>query len=261
MNINARLSLVALAINFAAIQTVSAQTANDSFPSGYYLGASLGGVNAKARTSASTDITPSNTYFTGTDPAQISAAGDGRINESQFSGGLFGGYAQQFGSLFAGLEASLHSLSLDDSRSSTVTYLTAPPARFTLNQSISADWEGTLRIRFGTIQQNWLAYLTGGLAVSRVKSTTVFSDNYVSGAHGSDSTTKTVTGAVIGGGAEYAFTKQLSLRGEYLYSDFGKVDTGAVVTNPSNNPALRNTLNASVDLKTHLLSLGLVYRF
>lgn len=261
MKIQTRIGLLALATGFAGIQAAAAQTANDAFPSGFYLGASLGGANAKAKTSASTNIKASNTYFTGTDPDQIASAGDGRLKESQFSGGVFGGYNQRFGALFAGLEASLHSLSLDDSRSNTATYLTAPPNRFTLNQSISADWEGTLRLRLGVTQQNWQAYLTGGLAVSRIKASTVFTDNYVGGASGSDSTTKTKTGAVLGGGAEYAFSKNFSLRGEYLYTDFGKVDTDAVVTNPSYNATQRNTVNSSVDLKTHLFSVGLVYRF
>lgn len=247
--------VIALAVGFSSLCAAQTPSAFE----GSYVGGSIGAAKGVASTNGSTFM-GANTYFTSTDPSQISTASGGKLAETNFSGGIFGGYGKRFDHLYLGLEASLHSLSLDDSRSETVTYLTAPPNRFTIRQSIKSDWEGTLRARFGVAQSNWLAYLTGGVAVTQAKYSTSFSDNFVSGAAGSDSNSKTLYGWAAGLGAEYMVSRTLSIRGEYLYSDFGRVKTSSLVRNPS-FPTLSNRLESSADLTTYILSIGLAYRF
>jgi opacity protein-like surface antigen len=80
------------------------------------------------------------------------------------------------------------------------------------------------------------------------------------GAFGRDSDNETKLGWVIGLGGEYALSESWTIRGEYLYADYGKVDTTALVTNPA-FPTLANDLKSSVELKTQILSVGVSYRF
>jgi opacity protein-like surface antigen len=237
-----------------------AQTPATSNWSGSYVGGSLGVANNVSDTKASTPIGGGSSYFTSPDDVQIAGAGHGSFSQSRLSGGIFGGWQKLYGSALIGVEASANSLSFDESRSRTVTYTSAPTAQFTLRQSATADWQGTLRLRLGYAQADWLAYVTGGAAVAQIKVKTSFSDDYVLGASGQGSNSETKVGWILGAGGEYAMNKNWSIRGEYLYSDFGSVDAKAVVTNPF-FPSLSNTLSSSVKLKTQVLSIGMVYRF
>jgi outer membrane autotransporter protein len=129
-------------------------------------------------------------------------------------------------------------------------------------QTVMADWQGTLRLRLGYTRENWLAYITGGAAVSRVKFETSFTDTYLAplGASSQSSTAKTKVGWALGVGAEHALTKRLAIRGEYLYADFGNIDTQSVVSNQL-APGLSSILTNSTDFRTHTLSIALMYRF
>ena len=245
----------ALAVGFSSLCAAQTTSAFE----GSYIGGSVGAARGAVSTKTSTFM-GANSFFTLTDPSQVSAAGSGKLSETNLSGGIFGGYGKRFDNLYLGLEASLHSLSLDDSRSQTVNYLTAPASRFTIKQSIKADWEGTLRARLGVVQDKWIAYVTGGLAVTHAKYSTSFSDNFALGTTARDSTAKTLYGWTAGFGAEYMLSRSLSIRGEYLYSDFGRVESSSLTKNPS-YPALSNTLKSSADLTTSILSVGLSYRF
>lgn len=255
-----RFSIVAaLAVSFSNLCSAQTSAAGDGSWSGSYFGGSIGGARGMASTKASTSM-GSSSYFTGTDPMQIAEAGDGRVKDTSFSGGVFGGFGRQLDNVYVGVEASLQSLSMDDARSQTVTYITAPSSTFNIRQSIKADWEGTLRARLGMVRGGWLTYVTGGAAITRAKYSTTFSDNFLLGASGRDSTTKTLYGWTLGVGAEYALSRTLSVRGDYLYSDFGRVKTSSVISSPS-FPGSSNLLNSSADLNTYSLSVGLAYRF
>ena len=129
-----------------------------------------------------------------------------------------------------------------------------------IRQSVEADWQGTLRGRLGLAQEQWLAYLTAGIAVTRLKLDSQYSDTFLDDGRGQGSSEETKTGWVVGAGGEYALSERLSLRGEYLYADYGSVDTSYAVTNPG-NPSLSSTIRDKVDFKTQTVTLGLAYRF
>lgn len=246
-----------------ACWTINAPVHAQSSPardwSGFYAGGSVGVVDSTADTSASTEL-GAGSYFTSPDDRQLADAGNGSLSKDRAAAGIFGGFWKQYGDVLVGVEASINSLSIDDSRSQTVTYVSAPPAQFILRQSVKADWQGTLRLRLGYAQENWLAYLTGGAAVTRLKLDSSFSDNYVQGAVAQGSDTRTRFGWTVGAGGEYALNARWSIRAEYLYVDFGRMESRSVLTNPA-FPGLSNMLTDSVDLKTHTLTLGLAYRF
>lgn len=228
--------------------------------SGVYAGGSIGVTKADSDSKASTPIAASGSYFISPDDVQISGAGSGSLSQSRLSGGIFGGLQRQYGSVLVGIEASAYSLSFDEARSQTVTYISVPSSQFTLRQAVKADWQGALRLRLGYSQANWLAYVTGGAAVTQVKTNVSFSDNFLLGASGQGSNSETKVGWTLGVGGEYAMSKKWAIRGEYLFSDFGSVDTKAVITNPS-QAGFSNTLTSSVELETQMLSIGIVYRF
>lgn len=238
---------------------VHAQSSATRDWSGFYAGGSVGIVNGTADTAASSEL-GAGSYFTSPDDRQLAEAGNGSLSKERPTGGIFGGFWKQYGDVLVGAEAGINSLSMDDSRSQTVTYISAPIAQFSLRQSIKADWQGALRLRLGYAQADWLAYLTGGAAVTRVKLDSSFSDNYIQGAIAQGSDTETKFGWTIGAGGEYALNERWSIRAEYLYVDFGRVESRSVVTNPA-FPGLSNILTNSADLKTHMLTIGLAYRF
>ena len=227
--------------------------------SGFYLGGSLGVAKSFGDTKASTSL-GSGSYFVSPDDVQIAAAGNGSLSQSRLSGGVFSGFAKQYGNVVIGTEVSANSLHSDDSQTQTVTYISVPSSQFTLRQSAKADWQGTLRLRLGYTRDGWLAYVTGGAALTRVKLATSFNDNYLLGASAQGSESKTKAGWSLGAGGEHALSRDWTIRGEYLYANFGRIDNSSVVTNPS-SPGLRNVIRNSIDFRTHTLSIGLVYRF
>jgi outer membrane immunogenic protein len=105
------------------------------------------------------------------------------------------------------------------------------------------DWLGTARLRLGYAGwNNLLPYITGGAAFGDIKAT--------SSTFGSASKTK--FGYVFGGGLEYAFYSNWSVKAEYLYASLGDFDCGT---------SCGGTPTDSVDFKTSIVRAGLNYRF
>ncbi len=87
------------------------------------------------------------------------------------------------------------------------------------DQSKEADCPspgGGRRGRLGVAFDRALFYATGGAAFGNLQNT------YVNGLTGGlDSISRTRVGYTVGGGVEYAFTNNMSVRVEYRYTDFG----------------------------------------
>ena len=76
--------------------------------------------------------------------------------------------------------------------------------------------EGSIRGRLGFAVDRALFYATGGAAFGDLRNTYV---NNFTGA--TDQFSHTRVGYTVGGGVEYAFTNNLSVRVEYRYTDYG----------------------------------------
>ncbi len=77
--------------------------------------------------------------------------------------------------------------------------------------------QGSVRGRLGIAFDRVLLYGTGGVAFGGLQ------NNYFNPATGAiDSLSRTRVGYTVGGGVEYAFTNNLSVRVEYRYTDFGR---------------------------------------
>lgn len=231
-----------------------AQTASGVDWSGFYAGGLIGAIDSSSDVSM---VVGTPKYLDATDARQIARSGTHQLDQSTASGGLFVGYGKQFGNVLIGIEASANSLSLHKEYVTTETYESLPSAQMTRKKSVSADWMAGLRLRLGWAEQNWLAYVTAGIAATRLRLDSTFSDNAFNG-YSQASTSDWVTGTSLGFGGEYALTRNWSLRGEYLYTKFGSVSTESEVTSTNNSGG---TLIHKADLDNHGVFLGASYRF
>lgn len=139
------------------------------------------------------------------DQATYSSASDG------FVGGVQLGYNWQLSQFLVGFEADFQGASINGSVSGG-----ADPYGFYADSKI--DWYGTVRARIGYVPaERFLIFATGGLAYGHVES-------YMNYAGYESSVSETKSGHAVGGGVEYAFDKNWSLKTEYLYTDLGTID-------------------------------------
>lgn len=120
----------------------------------------------------------------------------------------------------------------------------------TFNAKNATDmiWLATLRGRLGTpVTDNVLIYATGGLAVAGIR---MERGPDAFGRRPGDQT-NTHFGWTVGGGMEFAITKNLLLRGEYLYMDLD--EQRYRVSNVL--PQIDNTYSG------HMIRTGLNYKF
>ena len=243
-----------------------AQTAPAVDWSGFQVGGGVGAAMSRSHVQTTTAAPSAGGHYlvpNSPDFTQLAASGDGYLAHERPSVGLELGYNRQFGNILFGLVASANSLAIDESRSAGQVYLTLPTDSFTVEQRVKAGWQATLRPKLGWAQDKWLAYVTGGLAVTRATFDATFRDTAtfggVTGARGQSSTSETRLGWTLGLGGEYALDSHWSLTGNYLFADFGKLRTSSVLRHPGYNGS--NPLNSIADLNTHTVLLGVAYRF
>ncbi len=142
-----------------------------------------------------------------------------------FVGGIQAGYNWQFDQIVAGIEADFQGSTMKKS----VEYYDAAGA-YDYTAQGKVQWFGTVRGRLGAdIAERTMLYGTAGLAYGKVKAT-------LSDATDSISASKTRAGWTAGAGVEHAFTDNVTLKTEYLYTDLGKAklfdaDVAKVKTN------------------------------
>jgi outer membrane immunogenic protein len=130
------------------------------------------------------------------------------------------GYNYQIGSLVAGFEADVSGTRLSSSRTSSLTGVGGFVAGAFTTETAKSDYLATVRARLGYTANSWLLYGTGGLAVADAKYTDFLDYNNV-GATQFAQSSQTRIGWTVGGGVEYAFTRNWSAKAEYLYVDLG----------------------------------------
>jgi outer membrane immunogenic protein len=182
------------------------------------------------------------------------------------SSGTFGAIGAQFGynyqmqQVVIGFEADLDWA--DGVRSANFV---APPNIASLtnvgHQSAGLQWLGTARLRAGYAFDRALIFATGGVAFGGIKAESSASE--FDGANtdifaGSASGAK--VGYALGGGVEYAFAANMSLKAEYLYYDLGKANyTVAAANTIAEGEGL--FVNASQRLDGSLVRIGLNVRY
>ena len=120
--------------------------------------------------------------------------------------------------------------------------------------------QGSIRGRLGVAFDRVLFYATGGAAFGDLRNNYL---NVVTG--GFDQFSHTRVGYTVGGGIEYAFTNNVSVRAEYRYTDFGSFtdnltnSTGGVFN--VNHRETDNRVQAGVSYKFNTFAAPVVARY
>lgn len=139
-------------------------------------------------------------------------------------GGFLAGYNVQAGPAVFGIEVDVSAGGLRGSN--TYSYQCACNSVDTIATQ-SLDWLATVRGRIGVVPvANWMLFATAGLAIGRVE--TKFNVATVPAFASIDAEGSGVrTGVVYGGGGEFALSKNITARFEYLHYDLGSSSISA----------------------------------
>jgi opacity protein-like surface antigen len=221
--------------------------------SGFYAGVNAGA--AWGSYDPATSTVPGGLFPSTALTSVVNGAGLQSINAKGFSGGEQIGYNRQFGRLVVGLEADLNYLHLNgEANSGPVAYPFNPGRQFVISAYGHGDWLATLRPRAGFAADSWLFYATGGLAATNIKGDLLYTGNL--GGRQSAAINANKFGYAVGGGVEWGFADQLSVKAEYLHVSFERTAAGQTFSNLPAQP-----FDQSEDLTANVVRLGLNYRF
>lgn len=221
--------------------------------SGYYVGIN-GGYGWNASTGDAFCTTPVPAAIVGGPGCSVALPGT-----LSPQGGFFGaqaGYNYQTGIFVLGLEADIQWSGIKASVSVPVACcLPAPVAAAGVNTtSQSLDWFGTVRGRAGiTPWDRTLLYATGGLIYGQESVSQLLVFPLVT--YGPVSSASTHVGFTVGGGGEYALTKNVTAKIEALYYDMGSETIGFL------SPVTLFRESATFNYKGTLLRGGLNWKF
>jgi outer membrane immunogenic protein len=194
---------------------------------GPYIGLNLGGEWSRLPGTVNTPSTAT------------SGSGHVGLNNSSgagVTGGGQAGYNYQLNNFVLGVEGDFRGGGPSNSTTAGIRAGNIP-AGSTFQSSSS--WNGSVRGRLGYAWNQFLLYGTGGVAFADASLKANYAPSAVSGgSSGSNSTT--LVGPTYGGGVEYAVTPNISVGGEYRYTDYGhdtmrlgSVTTGAGASAPA----------------------------
>lgn len=226
--------------------------------SGFHAGFNAGGALDPAHFQTST-VFDLNGYFALTSVPAVNAAGDRKVHTPGFVGGIQAGYDWQTSNTVLGIEADFNYMGIKGSAVSSAAYPEFAPDTFTIRQSLKANWLLTVRPRIGLAANNWLFYVTGGLAVAKIKADFTFFDTI--GATENASISQTKAGWALGGGIEYGIAGPWSLKVEYLHLDFGDLSTTSISLSQGGDNFPINPFTHSVKFSDGIVRAGLNYRF
>ena len=245
----------------AALTFAAAPSQAQTYWGGPYVGANIGAASGQSTTRQSTVFSPTG-YFATTSVPAINTAGLQRLTPDGFMGGLHGGYDWQFGSIVAGLIGEFGALDLSQSHTATVTYPCCAPTGFTVTNKVSTEWFASVRPRVGYAFGSVLPYLTAGATLTNLKTNFSFTDTFATASETANKTS-TVVGWSVGTGVEVALDNHWSFKGEYLYTDFGRVRANGNAITAFTPPIAfpTNTFNHTADLRVNAIRVGFSYRF
>jgi outer membrane immunogenic protein len=223
--------------------------------SGCYAGLNLGG--GASGTNFNSAVDPG-THLLAPDPDVVAASGFGGHSGDGLLVGGQAGCNMQSGLLVVGLEGDFdyfHSHTWFSNNSNTLSDGVTP---FTIGQSLTTNYLATIRPRLGIASDRNLAYVTAGVAFTRVSYLESYSDGAAPSGSGSAAASKSLVGWVAGAGWEYAIADHWTFRAEYLYASFPTVNALGAITDAGGGV---NALHGSSDLTTQLLRAGVNYKF
>jgi outer membrane immunogenic protein len=189
-------------------------------------------------------------------------------SSSSVIGGVEAGYNLQLGQVVLGAETDVGFYRLHGNSFASAPFTLFPvpaggaaPSYF---NDVASDWIFTARGRLGfTPMANLLVYGTGGVALTRLRHQAQFNEGIFPGTSAgieSSASSGNVTGAVYGGGLEWAWTNNVFVKAEYLRVDFGSTITGPspiFVLGAASGSVFTHSANLNVDI----VRFGVDYKF
>ena len=252
-----KLTAVIFALVFALAATSSARAGDFS---GFYIGVNAGGATSTTNAHTTTVFSPTG-YFASSSVPAIATAGNQTLSTDGFTGGGLAGYNFQHDHLVIGAEFDYGAMHLSDSATTTANYPCCPGTGFTVNQTLRTRWLFTARPKVGFAYHQLLIYATGGAARTHVNYFEHFTDTFDT-ANESSFVRQNVTGWTAGGGVEVRLLHHVSVKGEFLHTDFGDYNNiSQNLTAPSNVSWPTSQFSNHFDLRANVTRIGLNYRF
>ena len=244
---------------------------------GFYVGLNAGGTWSNNNSVATATANVAN--FLDFDPLGVASAALATTSvpvkiDGFIGGGQFGDNYQFANKWVGGFESDFQGLATSNRTNTLFSQATAAVAGvdFPTNQILTAsrrvDWLGTDRARIGfLIWPTFLAYGTGGLAYGETRASvaigqTVVSPGFSPGAS-FGSFNHALAGWTAGGGVEWLFHPNWSLKVEYLYYDLGRVtfSMSPLVNSFTGIPFTVGAPVASTRFNGNIVRAGLNYHF
>jgi outer membrane immunogenic protein len=201
---------------------------------GFYIGGNLGGAWANTKI---TDSLFGLSFSNG--------------NNGVFVGGGQVGFNYQFGNAVFGVEGDFDWAA---NNNNSVTGVVGPLGH-TFTASANDRWMATIAGRLGYAFDRWLIYAKGGGGWVGANSFTVI--DVTTGGSVSAGSSNTISGWLVGGGFEWAFANNWSLRAEYDY--FGL--SGRSLTVPATFPVLAGDTFTTGNNNIQMATVGINFRF
>lgn len=222
---------------------------------GPYVGGLVGGGWGTANATNSTVFVGGGAELGPGEVAAFNAGGPQNLNPSAFLAGLEAGYDWQRYIFVLGIEGDIDWFNLN-AATTTGPFALAPGVNATITSSENANWLATVRGRIGVAPGNWLLYATGGAAFSRLNANfSVSVPAVVPAITETASFSGTKVGYAVGGGVEVRMAPDWSIKGEYLFVDFGSLSASG----SSGLPA--QPFNHTLNLQFNIARFGLNYHF
>jgi outer membrane immunogenic protein len=222
--------IMAIIIVSSAFITTKA-VANDW--SGPYVGLQVGYIMGDADT---------NSWHT--DPEDTHAFSLNGFDVDGFAGGIFGGYMMLVGNdILIGIEADGNWASADDE------IIKIEEEIYEWGAEVEHEWDASLRLRAGKLMNDFMFYVTGGIAWAGTNTCGFTSWDEEQGTDHD----ATLTGWTAGLGLEKKINENISGRIQYRYSDYGD-DTWSI-------PLPNDVNRGKIEYKNHMITVGLSYSF
>jgi len=224
---------------------------------GPYVGLNLGGDWGQLPGSVS--VAPTAAGVPGS-TRHLNGSTDGTV-----TGGAQAGYNYQIDNFVLGVEGDFRGGGLSTTTGVPAGGLTnfAPGSNF----KASSDWNASIRGRVGYAWNQFLLYGTGGVAFADASLKANFAPGITAGGTAlpgsSFSQSTTLVGPTVGGGVEYAVTPNISVGGEYRYTDYGfdTVRLGNVATTGAGGAVTTSPATGKIGMRDNTVMLKVNYRF
>ena len=223
--------------------------------SGVYVGANAGWSNSATQVKPSSATTNqltglNNGAATVTVPSATFPTSQMDFSDQSWAAGGQVGINKQRGAIVYGLEGDMDAMG---GRAGQFSSYALPATGLTTGSTVGIDrhtdpnWTASVRGRLGWATGKLLLYGTGGLALADVRQSAFYSYAPTAAAGvaaanpganlgpfaNASSADNTLVGWTVGGGAEYAINKHVSIGAEYRHSDFGDQSFGFVNPGPA----------------------------